>query len=100
MGQAADYTRKPRNSPPSASNSSSRPRRSPPCCLTSSPSWPSWGSGYRAQRHPTRTLIDTDPQGYLRQFAAYQAATAEQQPPRNADPTPAASLRALDEPAG
>jgi hypothetical protein len=28
---------------------------------------------------PDPRMIDTDPQGYLRQFAAYQAATAEQQ---------------------
>ena len=95
MGQAADYTRKTQE----IAQQRQQLQQQAEALATVLPAHPAGtrqasASSCRGAALPDPRMIDTDPQGYLRQFAAYQAATAEQQRLGTLTPAAAAGLRA------
>ena len=79
MGQAADYTRKTQELAQQRQQLQQQAEALATVLPHIQPELAKLGQQLQGAAPPDPHLIDTDPQGYLRQFAAYQAATAEQQ---------------------
>ena len=79
MGQAADYTRKTQELAQQRQQLQQQAEALATVLPHIQPELAKLGQQLQGAAPPDPRMIDTDPQGYLRQFAAYQAATAEQQ---------------------
>ena len=79
MGQAADYTRKTQELAQQRQQLQQQAEALATVLPHIQPELAKLGQQLQGAAPPDPRLIDSDPQGYLRQFAAYQAATAEQQ---------------------
>ena len=79
MGQAADYTRKTQELAAQRQQLQQQAEALATVLPHIQPELAKLGQQLQGAAPPDPRMIDTDPQGYLRQFAAYQAATAEQQ---------------------
>ena len=79
MGQAADYTRKTQELAQQRAQLQQQAEALATVLPHIQPELAKLGQQLQGAAPPDPRMIDTDPQGYLRQFAAYQAATAEQQ---------------------
>jgi hypothetical protein len=79
MGQAADYTRKTQELAQQRQQLQQQAEALATVLPHIQPELAKLGQQLQGAAPPDPSMIDTDPQGYLRQFAAYQAATAEQQ---------------------
>jgi hypothetical protein len=79
MGQAADYTRKTQELAAQRHQLQQQAEALAQVLPHIQPELQKLGQQLQGAAPPDPRMIDTDPQGYLRQFAAYQAATAEQQ---------------------
>ena len=79
MGQAADYTRKTQELAQQRQQLQQQAEALATVLPHIQPELAKLGQQLQGAAPPDPRMIDTDPQGYLRQFAAYQQATAEQQ---------------------
>jgi hypothetical protein len=79
MGQAVDYTNKMKDLAQQRQQLQQQAEALATVLPHIQPELAKLGQQLQGAAPPDPSLIDTDPQGYLRQFAAYQAATAEQQ---------------------
>jgi hypothetical protein len=79
MGQAADYTRKTQELAVQRQQLQQQAEALATVLPHIQPELAKLGERLQGATPPDPSLIESDPQGYLRQFAAYQAATAEQQ---------------------
>jgi hypothetical protein len=79
MGQAADYTRKTQELAQQRQQLQQQAEALATVLPHIQPELAKLGERLQGATPPDPGLIESDPQGYLRQFAAYQAATAEQQ---------------------
>ena len=79
MGQAVDYTNKMKDLAQQRQQLQQQAEALATVLPHIQPELAKLGQQLQGAAPPDPHLIDTDPQGYLRQFAAYQAATAEQQ---------------------
>jgi hypothetical protein len=79
MGQAADYTRKTQELAQQRQQLQQQAEALATVLPHIQPELAKLGERLQGAAPPDPSLIETDPQGYLRQFAAYQQATAEQQ---------------------
>ena len=79
MGQAADYTRKTQELAQQRQQLQQQAEALATVLPHIQPELAKLGQQLQGAAPPDPHLIDTDPQGYLRAFAQYQAATAEQQ---------------------
>jgi hypothetical protein len=79
MGMAADYTRKTQDLAQQRQQLQQQAEALATVLPHIQPELAKLGQQLQGAAPPDPRMIDTDPQGYLRQFAAYQAATAEQQ---------------------
>jgi hypothetical protein len=79
MGQAADYTRKTQELAAQRQQLQQQAEALATVLPHIQPELAKLGERLQGATPPDPSMIETDPQGYLRQFAAYQAATAEQQ---------------------
>ena len=79
MGQAADYTRKTQELAQQRAQLQQQAEALATVLPHIQPELAKLGERLQGATPPDPGLIESDPQGYLRQFAAYQAATAEQQ---------------------
>ena len=79
LGQAADYTRKTQELAAQRQQLQAQAEALAQVLPHIQPELQKLGQQLQGVTPPDPALIDTDPQGYLRQFAAYQQAAAEQQ---------------------
>jgi hypothetical protein len=79
MGQAADYTRKTQELAQQRAQLQQQAEALATVLPHIQPELAKLGERLQGATPPDPSLIESDPQGYLRQFAAYQQATAEQQ---------------------
>jgi hypothetical protein len=79
MGQAADYTYKSQQLAQERQKLQQQAEALATVLPHIQPELAKLGERLQGATPPDPSLIESDPQGYLRQFAAYQAATAEQQ---------------------
>ena len=79
MGQAADYTRKTQELAAQRQQLQQQAEALATVLPHIQPELQKLGQQLQGAAPPDPSMIETDPQGYLRQFAAYQQATAEQQ---------------------
>ena len=92
MGQAADYTRKTQELAQQRQQLQQQAEALATVLPHIQPELAKLGQQLQGAAPPDPRMIDTDPQGYLRQFAAYQAATAETTTPRHPRPAAAAGF--------